>query len=56
MAYFVSDSNAAHDSSASVMEMTKAIEQISLQAPNFTRPCAEQQAHEEHVASWKGFS
>jgi hypothetical protein len=31
----VSDGNAAYDSSASVIEMTKAIEQIFPQAPNF---------------------
>jgi hypothetical protein len=31
----VSDGNAAHGSSASLVEVTKAIEQISPQAPNF---------------------
>jgi mannose/fructose-specific phosphotransferase system component IIA len=32
----VNDGNATHGSSASVMEMTKAIEQIFPSAPNFT--------------------
>jgi hypothetical protein len=35
VANFVSDDNAAHGSSASVMEVTKAIEQIFPYVPNF---------------------